>query len=265
MTVEPHTLHEPDQDFDRLPVLSQLETDRFCENCGYNLRMQGVRRDPRLAILVVRCPECSRYHPVAAAGTLRQIWWQRLATLFILTYALFLLGLMAGFGSTELAIMIGTTEELNRRGWSPQGGQYATRLYQRPHDPDYLTLMALATAGSLATGYVAVALAVTFCHHWYRWGYMALAAALPLLVAAILWLILEYDGPASIRIFAYPYITWLTGWNMIGGLLASRTGRPLARALARLLLPPGLRAYLSCLWSADGLQPPPRPPSTTHK
>jgi len=33
----------------------QLETDLFCQTCGYNLHGQPVSRDERLGILICRC------------------------------------------------------------------------------------------------------------------------------------------------------------------------------------------------------------------
>jgi hypothetical protein len=255
MPAEPHLLDEVAADFDRLPVLSQIETDRFCEGCGYNLRMQGVRRDPRLNILVVRCPECSRFHPVSTAGTTRQVWWQRLISLVIVSYAVVLASLVLGLGAAQVGIALGSLDELAHRSYSPRGYQYGIPLYERPHDPEYLLLMVLASAGSLAVGYLAVALATVLCHHWRRWGYILHATVFPLAVAATLGVIL-HPAPARIRDFAYPYCAWFVGLQLLGGVLAVSTGRPVARGLARLLLPPGWRANLAPLWSADGLEPP---------
>ncbi|HQA46692.1 MAG TPA: hypothetical protein PK579_19270 [Phycisphaerae bacterium] len=261
VSTDTHLTHDRDADFDCLPVLSQIETDRFCEGCGYNLRMQGVRRNPRLEILVVRCPECNRYHPVAPAGTLRQIWWQRFAGLLMVGYALLLLSVIVGFGLVEFGITVGTIEMLGAHTWDPVTGQsHALPLYQRPDDPDYAFVLSMAAIGSLLTGYVAVALATIACHHWPRWGYAVFAAAIPLTVTAVIWalLMLEVDDMMS----AVPrfYAALLASLQIVGGLLAVRTGRPVARGVIRLLLPPNLRTYMAFLWSADNLQPPQRQP-----
>jgi len=40
------------------PVIGHVQTDTFCEGCGYNLHTQAVVREARLGILICRCPEC---------------------------------------------------------------------------------------------------------------------------------------------------------------------------------------------------------------
>jgi hypothetical protein len=59
---------------------SVIETDTFCDSCGFNLFTQPVWRDDRLQILLCRCPECGRHQPAQNKTTVGNIWLQRLGT-----------------------------------------------------------------------------------------------------------------------------------------------------------------------------------------
>lgn len=263
MPVETAFAHPSDLTFERLPVLSQIENDRFCD-CGYNLRMQGVRRDPRLDLLLVRCPECNRFHPVALAGTPFQVWVQRLCRVLLFGYACTVVSVLLGLGAAQVGITVASVDELSRRSWSrvtmSNGGfnyvETGLAIYQQPDHEDYRLIMGFTIAGSLATGYAGVALAAVCCHHWRRWGYVALAAVLPLLVAVIVWCMLVY-APQRLD-FADPYVGLFAGIQFAGGLLAVLTARPLTRLTLRLFLPNRLLAYVAFLWTADGLPAPMR-------
>jgi hypothetical protein len=56
-----------------------IETDAFCEDCGFNLRTQKVWRDERLSISVCRCPECGRHHAAGMRTTAGSAWARRAA------------------------------------------------------------------------------------------------------------------------------------------------------------------------------------------
>jgi hypothetical protein len=71
----------------------QLETDHFCD-CGYNLHGQLVTRDERLKFMIVRCPECGRFHPAGHGVAARSLWLGRFATSML---ALWLVGLVVFF------------------------------------------------------------------------------------------------------------------------------------------------------------------------
>ena len=70
---------------------AQLETDLFCEQCGYNLHGQIVTRDPRLGFMVCRCPECGRFHPAGHRTTAASLWRSRLAAGLLLLWILIVL------------------------------------------------------------------------------------------------------------------------------------------------------------------------------
>lgn len=67
---------------------SVIETDTFCEGCGFNLFTQPVWRDQRLGILVCRCPECGRHQHATGRSTVGTVWLNRLATAALLAWVL---------------------------------------------------------------------------------------------------------------------------------------------------------------------------------
>ncbi len=63
-----------------------IETDSFCDACGFNLHTQKVWRDPRLGFLVCRCPECGQHKPAAERTTAASAWLRRLGILGLLIW-----------------------------------------------------------------------------------------------------------------------------------------------------------------------------------
>lgn len=61
--------------------LAVIETDAFCERCGFNLRSRPVWRDERLGLLVCQCPECGGYQSATGRATALTPWLHRLALL----------------------------------------------------------------------------------------------------------------------------------------------------------------------------------------
>lgn len=84
--------------FDALPAAAQVQTDRYCTQCGYNLLTQPVRRDTRTNVLLVRCPECGGFEAAADAGTVRRVWLERLGKVLLMGWMLGLCGLIIWLG-----------------------------------------------------------------------------------------------------------------------------------------------------------------------
>ncbi|MEM7809784.1 MAG: hypothetical protein AAF561_16865 [Planctomycetota bacterium] len=94
--------------------LAVVETDIFC-SCGYNLHGQRTQVDERLGFVVVRCPECGKWHPANQYATSNSVWLRRFATfvLFCWMLALLLILLAATFATAGVAM--GRTMEFTRR------------------------------------------------------------------------------------------------------------------------------------------------------
>ncbi len=260
----------PVAEFDQQPTIALIETDRFCDGCGYNLRTQQVRRDPRTDLLLCRCPECGRFHPAREGTTAGHVWLRRLGTVLLFVWIVLLLSVGLGLGSAQLGINIATLEELTTYRHAnitttvtPQGIVTITSSsgptpWRREVDPQfehYAEFIALMAGLSLALGFLLILVAVTAMHHWRRWGYYVLALAMPFAAGALAWKIWAMDNP-HLAEWATMYVLGFSAAYLIGALLGIPLGRPLARLLATLLLPPRVRPVLSFLWLADGKEPP---------
>jgi hypothetical protein len=234
-------------EFDRLPALSQIQNDRFCESCGYNLRLQAVRRDPHLELLVVHCPECGRYTPVAVGSPAWRVWFQRFSGLLVLAWVAALVVGLILLAMAQGAIMIEMVETVGRL-WRVAPGSTTFPQGRGVTNPNYREFMALMTALLLGVGFAGVGLTTIVLPHWRRWGFLLLALALPPAVAGCVFL----TAPDRYQRWIGPYMAWSAGVLMIGGLLGRMAGRPLARLLVRMFVPPTWRAYVSFLWTVDG-------------
>ena len=158
-------------DFDRQPIIARIETDRFCDCCGYNLRTQHVRRDPGTQLLLCRCPECGQLHPVRDQVTAGRVWLNRLGTLALFLWMLVVLPLGFGLGAAQVGISIIPLEELTNHQRvsvtvppitpaTPIGTlttmqtttTYRYRRAVRTEMPYYKTFMALVLGLSLVVG-----------------------------------------------------------------------------------------------------------------
>ena len=250
--------------FDRLPRVAEIEIDRFCDGCGYNLRTQAVRRDPRTEILLCRCPECARFHAATDQTTIAHPWLRRLAALLLVLWVSLIAGGVITLAIIEGAITVTTIEDLGRsryvynynrtrqRQYHPiqKLPLYATREYPRYH-----VEIGLMAALSLGTGFGGVALATVVCPHWPRWGYRLYAIGLPLLVALFVWAIFRLDSPRYLQ-WCNPYIMGHALIQILAGIPGMVTGRPLARLIIRITMSQRLRQALAFLWLVDGKSPP---------
>jgi hypothetical protein len=91
-----------------------------------------------------------------------------------------------------------------------------------------------------------------FCYHWPRMAHFLAALGVPLCVALIVWIAMQIDRPDADFDWAWPYVLGDALVQMVGGVLGVMAGRPIARGLIRVLLPPGLRQVLAFIWLVDG-------------
>lgn len=251
-------------DFGALPIVSRVEVDRFCDNCGYNLLTQTVRRDPRTQILITRCPECGRIHPAAQVTTVASVWLRRLAMLGLGTWMLFLANVFFWACVSQIAITYFTLDELTTHVPKPGtplpvGGNYNPNtqywLQPRHNYRDIEILYAVSAGVSSGLGFVLAWGATVLFPHWRRQAYTVSALAWPVLCGMLVVLIWRTEAPHLLR-WGMPYIGGHYLLCCLGGVVAIMIGRPLARLIVRICLPSRARALLAYLWLVDGKTPP---------
>jgi hypothetical protein len=249
-------------------IIGTIQTDTFCEGCGYNLHTQAVARDDRLGILIVRCPECGRYAAVGQTTTAARAWLNRLATLLLTGWIGFLLLLFALCSLFMGLLSYGHMESMTDYkqvsgpvpGTMPAAGYIGTYKFQYeikqipPEDVDQrasqrseqIWLTSLTVSLSLLAGI----LFSTLLWHCKDWA--GLLSFLPAIagcgIAAMIWasdpqtLLVRGWGVRQIGVF------FLIDLIAIAVIL----GRRFARGLLRLLVAPKARQHLAFLWIVDG-------------
>lgn len=248
--------------FELFPEVSSVETDRFCDSCGYNLHGQTVRRDPRLEILLSRCPECGRFQAVADGVSIGRKWLRRLTVGLLLVWVagavMGFIALTAGQVGVNLALFDELTRTHSTVVQPATSGTALTYQFQtvvKSDYDDYELLMATTGVASFGLALLVGALAVVVTHHWRRRAHYALVIGQALFVAVLVDSLWSLQAP-DLAGWAIPYICLYAGLRLFGGALGVCSGRPLARGLVRMVLPPRLRPPLAFLWTCDGLVPP---------
>lgn len=288
----------PDRDADApegQPPVAIVEIDRFCADCGYNLRTQPVRRDPHTNILIVRCPECGAFAAAADAVTAARPWLHRVATVLLAFWMFFMLWIGFLFCLAQVSAIMMTLE--NRTAWSsssangspaapvvpvaplgpvtitkpdgttvvfpPPGPATPTTTVSiskskrvvAPRSDDADTILAIALAFSFVLGFVIITGITVAMPHWPRWTYLLPAVLIPLAIGTIARFAWAESSPELLD-WGTRYIAAFAAFHLVGGLTAVAVGRSFARLLVMLLLPPRPRAALAYLWLADGKTPP---------
>lgn len=262
---------EPEQDtaeafrFECLPAVACVEADRFCEDCGYNLRTQAVRREPRTRILLARCPECGRCHAANDSTSAARPWLRRLGLFLLLCWsALIICGavmVLVGQGAVIYHTLYAlTTRRHVETVKTLPGGSTFTWVTTGPVEPmtdspRYPLTILVAAVASFGLGIVAASIAVVVFHHWSRRSYLWLALTGPTVVAGVVCVAWWYEA-RHLFTWGLPHIVGQALAQMLGGMAGISLGRPLVRLIVRVLFPPGLRSPLAFLWLADGLRPP---------
>lgn len=232
--------------------VGQIQTDTFCEGCGYNLYTQAVTRDKRLGLLICRCPECGRYAVPGNATDAGRPWLQRLGTVLLVVYILFLLyGI--GFGVAGLwAVHAAHLDDLERPVVVTRPGNVYSYRVSPTFEADWIA-MALSAAVGYSLGSF---LAIFFCH-WKRRIWVAVTIPLLLAIAVHVVWVRTSSGLTT-------EVERMGRWNsfhhaavQVGGMcLALLIARPVTRGFLRLMLARPLLPYFSNLWNADDLEPP---------
>lgn len=252
-------------------VIGTVQTDTFCDACGYNLHAQPVIRDDRLQIPICRCPECGRYAAAGQTLTATRVWLNRLATSLLASWVLFLLvffgvcalflGMLAYWHTME---MTEYAQPMGRGYYAPYRGYYGGYHYElrKPSlDPEveigrwwhqfwYATSAILL---AVMTGCLFSAFA------WHCKGVCRLAAFLPPLLgcffATLAWQSNTMTIP--IRPWGLLQIGYYLGIQLASVGFGLLIGRPLARVIVRIFVPPKARQHLAFLWATDGKRPTP--------
>ncbi len=232
--------------------------------------------------MVCRCPECGRFHSAGHRTTATSVWLGRFAGGLLLLWVLIIASafLLAGitFGAIQFThidlytYMITIGPDGRRVMWS-QNAAGSTYVYEDdktpavvsrsvytlvpPTDPRYrfnrgwedLILINLLSIGS---GFAAGVLLVVILWHWQkrRYGWVL---AVPLIASACvlgtIYLFSDYD---FIRGWATRRVLYHAALQCASISLGILLGRPIARAVVRIFIPPRPRQYLAFLWRADG-------------
>lgn len=243
------------------PPIAVIELDRFCEGCGYNLRTQAVVRDERTGIPIVRCPECGRHQSANDTATALRPWMHRLTGLAIGGYVLLMIGALFWLAAAQTAIGYASLEEMTSRERIEMPMPDGTTRYGRgarvvwtdmPYREAFIAAV-LAASGSVA--FLNGVLIVVLMPHWRRRHCAYFLIALP----SLIWLVgvlIWRDGVPHLLTWGMTYLTAFAAVQLLGGMTAVALGRPFARMLVRIFIPPSLRPRLAYLWMVDRLEPP---------
>ncbi len=279
----------PVVEFDAQPAVARVETDRFCDACGYNLRTQPVRRDARTDLLLCRCPECGRVHPARDTATAGHVWLKRLGSLLLFVWILVVLWAGVGLFAGQVGMIFVLLEELTtyrsvavstpstqpastitRVG--PDGSTVMTisagsvtisgpgptptwRRGVREHREHDRAFILLVRGISFGLGFLLAMMAGVCLYHWRRWGYLLLVILFSIGPAVIAWYVWFQDWP-YLREWSEPHIAAQAAAHFAGGLAGILLGRPVGRLIITLALPPRVRQGLAFLWLVDGKPPP---------
>ncbi len=236
------------------PAVSFIETDRYCTECGYNLRRQTVMRHPDLQILVSRCPECGRHHSASDSTTIGSMWARRLGRLGVAAWVLGLVLVILWMGFLETLLMYGTLDEMTKYNYN-RNFTGMPNLILKDVTLEMYAFVAFLGFLSFVNGMLMGGGAVTFCYHWRRRRYYMLILVISLLAAAVINSLWALEAPHLIA-FGFKTISVQTGLFILGGGIGIMWGRSISRLIIRAALPPRFWPILGDLWLIDKMELP---------
>jgi hypothetical protein len=220
--------------FEQINPIASVETDRYCDGCGYNLRLQPVRRDPRTRIPLTRCPECGMFHAAGETATAGKLWLYRVARILLLLWV------TAGWCAAGMFVIV-------QAGISFSLAEYVAPTFQASD----VRLTVIAAVVSLLLGLVASMICRVAFIHWKWWSFVLASFLWPTIAAFTVYFYMGSTTPMR-DVTTLICIVGLALAQAVGGLIGVLVGRPLARAMIVALVPPSARHALDYLWEVDG-------------
>jgi hypothetical protein len=208
-----------------------------------------VIRDERLGIVVVRCPECGKWHPAGIATGAGRVWLNRLAAWLITWWVIFLVVAVVVFGLAS-----GGLDAVKIEGFI----QYQQDWFWVPlvaGSPEGATAMwvdeMLVNAGSCVLGLLAgMGMAVFLSHLKRRW--VAVLAVVPLLALLVVYYEDRDHWKANMEGYFLYRLGLEFGLQCAGLAVGVMLGRPVARGVLRVVLSRRMLQYVRVLWEVDG-------------
>ena len=114
----------------------------------------------------------------------------------------------------------------------------------------YRLFLTSVLACSFAIAFLSGMFIVVTFPHWRRAACASVVVGLPIAIGAVMAVAWNQEAPHLLG-WGVPYIAGHVYAQLAGGMAGVFLGRPLARLVVRILLPPGARPRLAYLWLAD--------------
>jgi hypothetical protein len=226
-------------------VVSSVETDLFCEGCGYNLRTQKVWEEPTTKVLIIQCPECNKYHAARGIGGAKLAIPDRLVQLAGIGWVLFLGLIFIAVGAIEMSALLVFTDVVSS-GFRDE--------YLSPEI--FLPLLFIVPMGLTIGGLIAI-FSSSPSLNWARWM-VSLRSAIYLLGLGFMAIDLYTSSYAGPKVAV---LNLLVGFVLIvaqftSGMLGVYLGRPVFYWLCRNLLPASIANMIRAYWSSQTIAAP---------
>ena len=230
----------------------RVRGDPYCV-CGRNLHGTPIEFDDRTGLPLARCPDCGRYHASGAADDAATQWAARFWTALVLAWAATLLGLAGVAAMIQAFLNVIAYDEVLR----PDLLVETTGGYV-PREEDVVVIALTLLAPLVLGGAAGLFQSIVMWHVRGLTRWLPMIGVLGLAVLACLPGLYEHRvyGRLGMHHIAVVIIGGTTLIAAIGWAAMLFLGRPIARGLARVILPPTARRHAAFLWTADGREVP---------
>lgn len=225
-----------------------IQTDLFCEGCGFNLKGQSVWKDERLGIFVCRCAECGRHHAPGTSTSAGNLWLGRISRGLMLLWVMFLVGwfvytvgAIAELQFNYLGIFTGEVPGINGRSTvfvQPAGTVALQQITE-------VLLYSIFLCSGLGAG-----ISVFLWQLRRVWYFLALP--IPAIIAIGVWIIWRTQvGEDELRIWGINSLALMSLMQCCAVGVGVILGRPLARRVLSLVFSGQMLYNLEFLWTVD--------------